>query len=153
MKPIKTLVLLAAMMGGLVSGEALAACSSGSGSNQVGDLVTLLTGRTVCVPNSSGWEWQEFHQTGSGGDLIDWKLGTSAVDPTETLGTWSVGGTGSNHRVTHTYLPAGGSFPFTVFKNGSGSSATYSFCGGTPPEIVATIKQGQGSCSTLPLIP
>lgn len=150
---MKIFVLASTIAFVVFSGDAMAACSNGAGVNQVGNLASLLTGNTVCVTNGTGgWTWQEFHSTGSGGALTDWKLGSNTMDPTETVGTWSVSGSGSNHIVTHTYN-GGGTYPYTVFKNGTGTTATYSFCGGTPPEIGATIKIGQGSCSSLAPIP
>lgn len=150
---MKKLVLVAAMASAVVSGEAMAACSNGGDSNQVTTLGALLTGRTVCVANGSGgWESQEFHQTGSGGAVIDWKLGSNAMDPTQTVGSWSVAGAGANNTVSYAYS-GGGVYSYTVYKNGTGATATYSFCGGTPAEIVTTIKTGQGSCSSLPAIP
>ena len=125
------------------SGVATAGCDSTTRIDSVSALTTLLRNNTVCVPGATpaNWEWQEFHS--SRGDLVDYKKGpTDKVDPTEKVGTWAVTKDNSGLAiVTHTY--GAQQYPFSVHRNGNNS---YSFCGGTPPDIKATIKTSQGAC-------
>jgi len=103
-------------------------------------LTNLLTGNTVCAAAGAGWRHQEFHQVG--GNLIDWKKGAShPVDPTKSVGSWSITGTGAATRVNYTY----GSTTYinTVWDHGGGS---YSFCNTLGTEVLSTIKLGQGAC-------
>ena len=144
--PMKKFVLVAVMAGSLVSGQAMAACTTST--RLAGPAIsTLLAGNTVCVPTVTiaTMTWQELHQGTSGGALIDYKRGPGhPVDPSETVGTWTVSGTGvGNSTVTHAY-GSGGSYTYSVHANIDGS---YSFCpvpSGT--EIFARVKLGGGAC-------
>ena len=80
---------------------------------------TALVGTTVCVVNES----QEFHQgSGSSGDLIDYKKGSSdPVDPTTSVGSWSISG----NNITYTY--GGTSFTYTL-RQATGAAAPTSYC-------------------------
>lgn len=128
-----------------ISGEAAAACAAPSVRvNTMAALNLLLTGQTVCVPAVTvpNMTWQELHQ--AGGALVDYKRGpTNPVDPSETVGTWSLSGTDSRAVfVVHNY-GGGGTYTYSVWANSDG---THSFCGaGVPPEIVAKIKPA-GAC-------
>ena len=144
---MKNFVLVAAMAGSLVSGQAIAACDNAS-RLAAAAIRTLLGNNTVCVPASPSpnMTWQELHVGTNSGALIDFKRGpTHAVDPSETVGTWIVNGTGAgNSAVRHTYLGGGGTYDYTV--HGTGVVGTiHSFCGG-PTEIVAMVKLGGGAC-------
>jgi len=89
-------------------------------------------------------KWQELHNGGPlTGTMVDYKKGPNdPIDPSEQVGTWSIGGT-DNRGVSVTYdYGSGGSYVYSVFNNGNG---TYSFCS-TNPEIVARIKTGGGGC-------
>ncbi len=141
-------LLLAASVGiALVSmgGQAIGACIAPSTRViLIADVNTLLTGNTVCSPPTASqpnFLWQELHQ--AGGALVDYKRGPGhAVDPSETVGTWSVTGvSGTRAVVTHNY-GAGSTFGYTVWNNGNG---THSFCGGNG-EFVTRIKTGGGAC-------
>jgi prepilin-type processing-associated H-X9-DG protein len=102
---------------------------------------STLSGQTVCVGSAGNWQNQEYHAPG--GDLIDWKKGASdPVDPTKSIGSWAVSGSGSNEEVTYTYN-TGESYSYRVHDNGSGN---YSFCDGTNEIVQATIKAGQSAC-------
>ena len=145
---MKTLILAASASIALASFSeaATAGCSAPASTpiNTVSALTTLLSGKTVCVPDATpaSWKWQEYHQ--AGGDLVDYKKGPSdTIDPSEKVGTWAVSGNtnGQRARVTHDY-GTGGKYTYTVFDNGG---AKYSFCGGGQ-DIVSTIKAGQGAC-------
>lgn len=58
--------------------------------NGIGDLMSFVRGTTFCVARGAE-RWQEFHATS--GELIDYKLGPGhPVDPTKTVGTWTVTG-------------------------------------------------------------
>ena len=146
---MKKFVLVAAIAGSLVSGQAIAACTSAR-LNAV-DISKLLGGNTVCVPavTVDPMTWQELHvgsSTSTSGALIDFKRGTSTVDPTQTVGTWSVTANpaGNNASVVHTYSGAGGTYIYSV--HGSGVVGTnHSFCVGAT-EIVGRVKSGNGAC-------
>ena len=145
---MKKFVLVAVMAGSLVSGQAIAACGNGSRLDTVA-INTLLGGNTVCVPsvNANPMIWQELHVGSSGGALIDYKRGPGhAVDPSETVGNWTVSSNGGGNKatVTHTYLGAGGSYTYSVHSIGG---AIYEFCPvPTATVIVARVKSGGGAC-------
>ena len=141
---MKTFVLAGAIAMTIVSGQAIAACTGTNlNATQIG---TLLGGNTVCVPavTVDPMTWQELHNGSTTGTLVDYKRGPGhATDPSETVGSWSIGGTGSNRTVIHNY-GSGGTYEYLIYNNGNG---TYSFCpvsGGT--EIVARVKPGGGAC-------
>ena len=144
---MKKFVLVAAMAGSLVSGQAIAACTTATRLNAAA-ISALLGGNTVCVPTVTvdPMTWQEEHagtSTSTSGALIDFKRGSNPVDPTKTVGTWSVTGTGAgNSFVTHAYSGGGGSYTYSVHSIGG---AIYGFCG-AGPEIVARVKPGNGAC-------
>ena len=142
---MKKIVLVAVMAGSLVSGQAMAACTQAT--RLAGpDIITLLSGNTVCVPTVTipTMTWQELHSGTSGGPLIDYKRGPGhPVDPSETVGTWTVTGQGNSPgNVVHNY-GSGGSYTYTV--HSTSVSNMYSFCVGAT-EIVARVKSGGGAC-------
>jgi hypothetical protein len=120
---------------------------SGAGSQNLTD---ALTGRTVCVAKAGGgWENQEEHV--AGGTLRDYKKGpTDPVDPSETVGTWSISGTGASTSVTHNY----GSQSYTWFActtKSNGKPVTgdpISFCSSATGSSVvnATLKAIGSGC-------
>ncbi len=131
--------------------SAYAQCT-GTGLN-LGQLTTLLSGNTVCGRPASGYpgpssdRWQEQHRAGA--QLWDYKRGPSdTVDPTERVGSWSLraGTQGFPATVTHDYL-GGLSFNWSVFQQGTGPLATYSFCTGARAEHVrAYVLPGSVGC-------
>jgi hypothetical protein len=134
---IKPIIFTSVFLLTNISGEVLAACS-GTRVTNVTDLNTLLLGNTVCAANG-GDAWQEFHQ--SGGVLIDYKKGpTDTVDPSETVGSWSVTGNDPEATVTYNY-GSGGIYSYAIYNTGS----SYDFCGATTVTDV-TIKPGQVAC-------
>lgn len=144
---MKKFVLVAAIAGSLVSGQAIAACTPSTRLNAAA-ITALLGSNTVCVPAVTvpTMTWQELHVGAPGGALIDFKRGPGhPVDPTQTVGTWTVSGTGAgNATVTHAYSGAGGTYIYSV--HGSGVVGTnHSFCAGAT-EIVARVKSGGGAC-------
>lgn len=140
---MKTFVLVITTACVLVSGQAVAGCAVATRLN-ASQLNATLPGKTACVADGAGgWRWQEFHA--AGGALIDWKRGSDPMDPTETVGSWSVTANpaGNNATVTHNY-GSGGSYIYFVHNDGGGS---YSFCTGPADAgIDATLKGGQGAC-------
>lgn len=142
MKPLITVITFVMAMAGLPS-AATAACSPSAATrvSSITNLTTLLSGKTVCVPSTKPgwtWEWQELHQAPN--ILVDYKKGPAdPVDPSKTVGTWTISANQSGQRavVTHQYL-GGQSYTYTVWNNGNG---THSFCEGAT-EVVATIKTG-----------
>lgn len=122
----------------LVSSEAMAACT-GTPLTQT-QLSQQLTGNTVCATRSSE-SWQELHQTG--GALVDFKLGPGhPVDPSETVGSWSIGGSTQVASVTYNYGSGGGTYTYRVYPNGGNN---FSFCVGST-DLPTTIKVGGGAC-------
>ena len=141
---MKKFVLVAAIAGSLVSGQAIAACTDTRLNPDA--IRALLGGNTVCVPavTVDPMTWQELHTTG--GALIDYKRGPNpGPDQSKDVGRWSVNGNGvGNATVTHTYSGGGGSYIYSV--HGTGAVGTiHSFCrGGTA--IDAKVQLGGGAC-------
>ena len=124
---------------GLAS-PAQAACTGSPSLNQT-QLDALLADNTICAVRNAD-RWQELHVRG--GDLIDFKRGPGhAVDPSESVGRWSIVGTGANARVFYNYGAGGGSFTFQVFAVGGNA---YSFCAAGAAELPVTVKPGGGAC-------
>jgi hypothetical protein len=120
-----------------LSGAVAANCTIETAIN---DLQTLLPGKTVCATYGTD-QWQEYHALG--GDLIDYKQGPPApgnVDPTETVGTWSI--SDDKEKVTYSYT-GGDSYTYTVHAEGNDK---YSFCNGSTQITGATLKPNQVSC-------
>jgi hypothetical protein len=105
-------------------------------------LTTLLAGNTVCVGSANNWQGQEFHK--SGGDLIDWKQGTSSVvEPAAKVGSWNVSGADELSKVNYTY--GGATYNDSVYDIGGGS---YSFCDQNSNVTTALkIMPGQVACN------
>lgn len=145
---VKTFVLASTVALSLISGEAMSACADPRLSPTA--ISQLLGGNTVCVPavTANPMTWQELHvgnNASTTGALIDFKRGpVDPVDPSETVGTWTVNGNGiGNSTVTHNY-GSGGSFTYTV--HGTGAVGTnHSFCNGAI-EIVGRVKSSGGAC-------
>ncbi len=124
-----------------LSGAVAADCNSTALTQS--ELEGLLPGKTVCA-SYNGDQWQEFHSGTSGGanNLIDYKKGKDhPVDPSEPVGSWSIGTDG---KVTYDY-GSGGKYSYTVHSNGGDS---YSFCGDSPaPALInATLVGGNNGC-------
>ena len=147
---MKKLVLVAVMAGSLVSGQAFAACTNGSRLSDTA-ISQLLGGNTVCVPKVTiaTMTWQELHVgtlTSTSGALTDYKRGPppgETVDPSKTVGTWTVSANGGGNKatVTHAYT-GGGSYTYSVHSIGG---AIYEFCNGATV-IEARVKTGGGAC-------
>lgn len=137
----------ALLLTSVMASEVMAACDE---KNQVknSDLPNLLSGNTMCVSNSDGWEKQEEYL--AGGELWDYKMGnTNKIDPRRKLGTWSASANGANSAVTYIYNAFGQAVttgPFKVYSTGGNG---YDFCKGGAVEASATLKRGTGvGCST-----
>lgn len=129
-----------------MTGEAMAVCDG----TQVTDvsaptLSGLLTGNSMC--QTSPEVAQEQHI--GGGVLQDYKLGpaspTNQVDPTTTIGSWGVAGSGADTTVTYTY--GSDSYNYKVFL-ASGTlgvtGSTYEFCTNGVLKATATWRPGVG---------
>lgn len=148
-------ILLAGLVAMIVTPGAMAQANcTCNGSQLLADqsLSNALSNRTVCVAKTGGvgWENQEFHSGTGGGSLIDYKLGAGhPVDPTETVGTWSVTGSGPQTRVNHVY--GGTTYTYGVCSSTAtpGAGATIGFCVGNSnaPTISATLKTGSSGCT------
>lgn len=118
-----------------IAGDAMAACTS-INLDQT-QLSATLSNKTVCASRGNE-RWQEQHQGTGGGTLIDYKNGPSdPVDPSETVGNWSILGSGANTVVRYDY---GGdeTYDYRVYSNGGNN---YSFCNArTGEEIVVTVE-------------
>lgn len=129
-------------------------------------LSALLTGKTVCgtaAGNTSGnpnGQWQEEHRdTGTPGELWDYKMGPSnAKDPTKKVGTWAINGNAVDYGYyKHGTATVTTNYTLTVHL-ASGTlgdpAAIYHFCtslGGTAQG--AGTVQGTVSCSSYPPAP
>ena len=137
--------LLAALLAS--AGQAQAACTGNTRISSVTTLSNLLQNKTVCFPATTvdPMTWQEKHvRVGAAttGALIDFKRGPGhPVDPSETVGTWTVAGNngGQQAAVTHDY-GGGATYTYTVHDNGDG---THSFCNGGQ-EFITAIRAGPG---------
>jgi len=134
-----------ALMMAAGAAQAQSCSCGGTGTLDQTALSQLVPGKTVCATLGND-SWQEFHQGSAGslgGSLIDYKKGPGdAVDPTETVGSWSIsGGT-----ITHTY-GGSSSYSYTVCKI---SDTQVTFCGNSAP-ISATLRPGQVSCGAAAL--
>lgn len=136
---MKQLLIGGVILAAFFSGESMASCADSQVTGTA--LTSLINGNTVCASLPGGDKWQEQHRTNS--ELWDYKKGPSdPVDPTERVGTWSIGGRGS---VTYMYT-GGGSYTYQV--HGSGSiGAPHSFCdGGTLVIDGAIFESGEVGC-------
>ena len=123
-------------------------CPTGTGSRvNIAQLNNLLQGNTVCVSNGAGgWDAQEQHFAGN--VLKDYKLGpSSAIDPTEQVGTWSTSNNGSlGAQVIYVY--GNQSYTYGVCHNGGAPATGQSlgFCPmGSGTATSATLKLGTTS--------
>lgn len=142
-KTMKLPIIASAVLFAFIAEGANAACSTPAATqvkdNTTPSLTTLLDGKTACVAGPGGtWKFQEEHH--AGGVLKDYKKGpVNTVDPTKTLGTWVVSGSGANTVVTYNY-GTGGTYTYKVWANGGNS---YSFCGVDTVDF--TLKAGTGT--------
>lgn len=113
---------------GLVGQASAQSCPCGSGSRMNhSQISTALANKTVCA-SVSGEVQQEFH-TGTGlaspGALVAYKRGPGhAMDPSETVGTWEIVGTGATTTVRYSYT-GGNTYSYAVCNAG----VTFTFCG------------------------
>jgi hypothetical protein len=126
-----------------VSGNVLADCSQRTqivNQDRGGERNNLrqeLRGKTICA-TKNGERWQEDHR--AGGQLWDYKKGPrDKMDPSAQVGTWETNGFGADTKVIYNYGSAGGTFSYTVHKNGGDS---YSFCG-DGGEITGTLQNAR----------
>ncbi|MBZ8138283.1 hypothetical protein CLD22_00010 [Rubrivivax gelatinosus] len=98
-------------------------------------------GKTMCATRGND-RWQEFHQ--SGGALIDFKKGPNdPVDPSKQVGTWSLGSSGADTVLTHSY-GAGQNYSWAVCSTGSASYTLISTSGAGSQNV--TVVDGQRAC-------
>lgn len=124
-------------------GNAYAVCTNPymNGSNTT----TALSGNTVCVPAScssttGNCTWSEYHAPG--GSLSDYKKGpTHPIDPSQTVGSWSVSQTGT---ITYTYTGGAGGGAYDLHYNGT--TGSYAFCNGSGSPIEARVIAGNSGC-------
>lgn len=87
-------------------------------------LAGLLTNKMVCG-NVGGEAWQEWHNGGAAGAVVDYKQGPGhPVDPSTAVGSYVVN---TNNTVTYTY--SGGSGPYTYDVCLASSGTSYTYCG------------------------
>ncbi len=102
-------------------------CTCNSAAARTADAVALaglLTNKMVCG-NVGGEVWQEWHNGGASGPVVDYKKGPGdPVDPPTPVGTYVVN---ADNTVTYTYGGGGGIYTYDVCL--VSSSNTYTFCG------------------------
>jgi hypothetical protein len=128
---------------------ASAACSVDGNYQQLSgnQIASLLGSRTACVPPAGPpWQNQEAHTGTTSGNIVDFKKGPSdPIDPSKTIGTYSISGGSGNGTITYSYT-GGGTFSYTVFGTPPfNTPKTYDFCAGATPLAVA-VKSGSGGC-------
>jgi hypothetical protein len=137
---VKRFLCAAIALLGFGAGNAIAACTAPYLTGP--QIQTLLARNTACVGHTPTAQWSEWHNGTTTGSVVDWKLGASdPVDPTATVGTYTItsGPTAGTVKYTYgsssyTYYIQQGSNPY-VFCNTSGS-----------PSFTVTINSGQGPC-------
>lgn len=125
----------ALLLASTMTGEAMAACTTGGSWTQVTTLVTTLTnnnaalGMTACSLAGQGTQ-EEHHNDNT---LWDYKLGNSdPIDPRKQIGTWSVANDGTTSAtVSYLYDGVTNSGPYTVYTDGT----NYDFCDGTNTSV------------------
>lgn len=120
-------------------------CGGGSRMNQ-NQLAAALATRTACAVTGTD-RWQELHSGAANattGPLLE--LGNKAGG--ETVGTWTISGSGANTTVVYAYT-GGNSYSYSVCEEGTGSvtAKSYHFCG-VKNITNAKLVDGQGSCGT-----
>jgi len=121
MKKIHALLLLSTLV---ATGAQAQSCPCNGG---VGTLLSsgtatqsVLANKMVCAQVGSE-RWQEWHNGGSSGPVVDYKLGPSnPVDPTSTVGSYAISADGT---ISYTY--GSSTFRYAVCQTGG----TYAFCG------------------------
>lgn len=110
--------------------------------NGAGNFTAFITGATVCAARGND-RWQEFHATNL--DLIDFKLGSNPVDPTEKVGTWTASN-GNTAVVTHTYGTT--SYIWAIcLATSAGENSTYTLVSPTAGTVTgARVIAGQRAC-------
>jgi hypothetical protein len=111
-----------------------------TGTSAVSSAALLVRDKTMCAARG-GDRWQEFHA--AGGSLVDYKMGPGdAVDPTETVGTWS----GNGGLLTHAYT-GGGSFVWAMCREGGPSTQTFTLVSTSAGSITGvSLQSGQVRC-------
>ena len=110
--------------------------------NSFSGLVALLSGKTLCA-KPLGERSQECHVPG--GNQWVYKLGPgNAVDPSVTLGNWSVTsgpiGSGNNARETVAYAYGDSSYPYCLCQ--TASTHTFNATGGSTTLTGPTLLSG-----------
>ena len=146
---MKAIIFMSVFLSVLATEEAMAVCPTVTSPVAVRSaaLTTLLPGKMVCKRNTANtdWDWQEYHSgtSGAANNLIDYKKGSNPVDPTKPVGSWSIL-TQTVNRVTTATVTynygTGGTYTYSVWAHGTGSTATYDFCSATGDVLGATLK-------------
>lgn len=111
-------------------------CNGGSGTplTTVAAVQAVLANKMVCAA-VGGEQWQEWHNGGASGPVVDYKLGPGhPVDPSSQTGTYQVVDLASDPRVSKTQRAAGAAVTYTYGANTYSygvcqTGATYVFCG------------------------
>jgi hypothetical protein len=123
------------------AGQAMAACSTSL--MTATQIQTLLANNTACVGHTPAATWSEWHNGTVAGSLVDWKKGpTDPVDPTTSVGTYSITSSITAGTVAYTYSTGGPVYAYYVQQ---GSTNPYVFCN-TSGSIAVTVNPGQGPC-------
>lgn len=109
-------------------------CVSSAALISADEISAALSGNTICGV-AGNLKWQEWH---SGNKVVE--LGNSLAG--DDVGTWSVAGGNNKNNSTITYnYGSGGSYTYTVCKEGS----SYHFCGATNVTS-AFVNAGKAKC-------
>lgn len=141
-RSLRSTALAAVVMTLAGTTAALAVCGAPA-TQLTGDaLSATLGGKTVCVGGAGTWTNQEFHAGSAGGDIIDYKKGPGdRIDPSATIGSWSIAGAG---RDTVSYNYGTAAFSYTIWQQSNGS---LDFCNGSAAIVSgATVRNGLGPC-------
>ena len=122
--------VMAAVLGLLTTQSAWSQACPCAGGTRVTDaaLVSLLSNRMACAVLGNE-RWQEWHNGTTSGPLVDYKKGPGhSTDPSETVGTYSIVGSGATNpnasRVRYTYT-GDTSYEYAVCQEGG----AVHFCG------------------------
>ena len=122
-------------------------CPAGTGSrlNQT-QIESALQNNTVCVGSAPTWDAQEQHI--SGGVLRDFKRGPNdATDPTSTIGSWLISGTGNAAIVTYTYGSTSYSYGVCSDNGAVTNGKAIGFCpAGSGTTTSGTLRLGAVGC-------
>ncbi len=120
-----TALMLALLLGGLGTAQAQSCpCGGGTLLTSAAQVQALLSNAMVCA-SVGNEQWQEFHQGGTSGPVIDYKRGSDPVDPSEQVGTFLISDTAAGGSAGVQYTYGTNSYAYRVCQ----ATGTVNFCG------------------------